>query len=316
MSMPLLTLLFLVGAIVIGFFRKVNVGILAIALALFIGRITGMTDKEIIEGFNASLFIMLVGVTFLFSIVQINGTLDLIAKKAVGLAGKRTWLIPIIVYLIGYGIAAVGPGAIPAIAIIAVFSVPLAIVMGANPIMMGAIGVIGTLAGRFTPITPEGILISSIAGDQGMNNVLIPLLINSTVTTVVLAVLVFIFFKGYKFKGENPIKFNELPKFNSPQIITMIGVVIMIIAVTVLGVNVGLASFVVGALLLLFKVADESEAIKTVPWGVLILITGVGVLMNIVISAGGIDLLASGLASLMTPATAGAITGVTAGAMS
>jgi di/tricarboxylate transporter len=315
-NMPLLSLIFLFAAIFIGFIRKVNVGILAIALAVFIGRIVGMNDTKIIAGFGSSLFIMLVGVTFLFSIVQINGTLDLIAKKAVALAGKRTWLVPVIVYLVGYGVAAAGPGAIPAIAIVSVFAVPLAIVMGASPIMMGAIGVIGTLAGRMTPITPEGILITSLAAKQGMNNVLTPLLINATFTTIVISIAIYVYFKGYKVKGENPIKLSELPKFNTNQIITIIGVAVMIIATTKFQVNVGLASFVVAAILLLLKVADESQCIKAVPWGVLILITGVGVLMNIVITAGGIDLLAKTLAKVMTPKTAGALTGVTAGIMS
>lgn len=315
-NMPLITLIFLFGAIIVGFIRKVNVGIISIALAVLVGRLVGMNDTKIISGFSASLFIMLVGVTYLFSIVQINGTLELIAKKAVAVAGKRTWLIPIIVYMLGYLIAAVGPGAIPAIAIMAVFSVPLAIVMGADPIMLGAIGVIGTLGGRMTAITPEGILISDIATKQGVTNVILPLLSNATISTVILAVLVYVYYKGYKVKGENPLKLSDLPKFNKYQQITILGVVVMIFAVTVLKVNVGLASFLVATILILLKVADEAQCLKAVPWGVLILITGVGVLMNIVISSGGINLLAKTLAKFMNSITAGPIIGITAGLMS
>ena len=38
-------------------------------------------DEEIIKGFNYSLFIMLLGVTYLFSLAQMNGCLELLAKK-------------------------------------------------------------------------------------------------------------------------------------------------------------------------------------------------------------------------------------------
>jgi hypothetical protein len=46
------------------------------------------------------------------------------------------------------------------------------------------------------------------------------------------------------------------------------------------------------------------------------MITGVGVLMKLVISAGGIQLLSTLLSSIMTPQTAAAITGASAGIMS
>lgn len=311
----LLSLIFLVLAIVIGFVRKMNVGIVAIALALVVGKLLGLNDTKIIAGFSASLFLMLAGITFLFSIVQVNGTLELIAKKAVALAGKRTKLIPIVVYLVGFLIAAVGPGAVPAIPIVVMFSVPLAVILETNPIMLAAIGVIGTLAGRMTAITPEGILITSIASKQGITNVISPLLINATISTILLSMFVYVFYKGYKTKGENPLKLSELPKFNKNQIITILGVIVMIFSVTVLKYNVGLTSFLVAAVLLSLKVADEKECFNAVPWGILLLVTGAGVLMNIVILTGGIDLLAKTLSKFMTPATASPIIAITAGAM-
>lgn len=95
--MALLSLGFLVLAIMLGFIRKMNTGLLCIAFALLLGRMAGISDAEIIKGFNASLFLMLLGVTYLFSLAQINGSLDLLAQKVISLAGKRVYLIPIII---------------------------------------------------------------------------------------------------------------------------------------------------------------------------------------------------------------------------
>ena len=43
-------------AIFLGFVKKMNTGLLCIALALLVGRLAGISDDEIIRGFNYSLF--------------------------------------------------------------------------------------------------------------------------------------------------------------------------------------------------------------------------------------------------------------------
>ena len=87
--MALISLVLLLAAILLGFFRHMNTGLVAIGFALLLGRANGISDKEIISGFNTSLFIMLLGVTYLFSLAQLNGALELLAKKVVALAGRR-----------------------------------------------------------------------------------------------------------------------------------------------------------------------------------------------------------------------------------
>lgn len=71
--------------------------------------------------------------------------------------------------------------------------------------------------------------------------------------------------------------------------------------------DVGLTSFFVAAVLILLGVAKEKQALAKIPWGTLLLICGVGVLMNVVIEMGGIDLISEALLAIMTPATAAPI---------
>ena len=121
--MALLSLLFLLLAIFLGFVRKMNTGLLCIAFALVLGRMSGVSDAVIMKGFNSSLFIMLLGVTYLFSMAQINGSLDLLAQKVIALAGRRVYLIPIIIYVFSIVLAALGPGSVPTMAIMMVFCI-------------------------------------------------------------------------------------------------------------------------------------------------------------------------------------------------
>ena len=99
--------------IALAFWRKVNMGVLAFAAALVLGRVLGMTDKEIIGTLSSSLFVTLSGITLLFSVVNSTGAFDMLSKKIVALAGHRIWVLPIIAYLLGFSLSAIGPGAIP-----------------------------------------------------------------------------------------------------------------------------------------------------------------------------------------------------------
>ncbi|OPX81221.1 MAG: hypothetical protein A4E52_02237 [Pelotomaculum sp. PtaB.Bin013] len=81
MNLGVLSLLFVLFAIVLGFVKKMNTGLIAIGLALIIGRIGGISDNDVIAGFNTSLFVMLLGVTYLFSIANCNGTWSSLPKR-------------------------------------------------------------------------------------------------------------------------------------------------------------------------------------------------------------------------------------------
>ena len=88
------------------------------------------------------------------------------------------------------------------------------------------------------------------------------------------------------------------------------------VTVIFMGFDVGLMSYTIAFVLLLFRVADEKKSVASIPWGTLLMISGINMLMALVIQLGGIDLLASGLAKLMSPVTAPGVMGLTAGIMS
>lgn len=316
MELGVLSLLFLLGAIAIGFFRKVNTGLVAIGLSLILGLIGDVSVKDITSGFPTSLFITLLGVMFLFSISQENGTLELLAKKTVSLAGKRTNLIPIIVFIFSAILAAVGPGTIPVMSLMAPYTCALAFSLGYSPLLLGATSVLGAAAGGISPIAPTGILGNSLAGDIGITGIGTPYFINSLIAQTVYFIVIYFVLKGHKMKSDRVLSWKELPKFEKNQMITIVGMSALVIGVIFFKMNVGLLAFTIGVLLLMMKVSNEKRVIAGIPWSTLILVTGVNVLMSVVIKLGGITLLANGLASIMIPSTAPTIIGVTAGIMS
>lgn len=162
MNLGLISLIALLAAIVIGFARNCNVGILCIGFAMLLSIACGIDAKELIKGFSSSLFLQMVGITYLFGVIHGNGTLELLARKMVGLTGKRTHLIPFVMYILGFIICAVGPGAIPSLAIIPVIAIPVALSAGVNPIMTAIIGDLGIMSGRMSPLTPESAVVREL----------------------------------------------------------------------------------------------------------------------------------------------------------
>ena len=146
-SLALISLIVLVAVILIGFFRKVNVGLVAILAVTIFATYIGQKDGTTIKGFSASLFIMLLGVSFLCSIGISNGSLELMSKKFLKLSGGHAIVAPFLIYLIGAGIAAIGPGCVPALGIVAALSLPLGKSTGYNSVMLALIGEIGCGAG-------------------------------------------------------------------------------------------------------------------------------------------------------------------------
>lgn len=318
MDIGLISLLLLVLVVIIGFFKKVNVGLLAIAAAAVLGYVSGLfTGKQIIGGFSTSLFMTLLGVTLFFGIIQENGCIELVMRRVVAMFGKTIWMVPILLFAMAYLVAAIGPGCVPAMAFAAAMAVPLAHESGYHPIMLLIIGNLGTYSGRFSPITPEGVLISGLLEAQGLSISNMSLMLSTLLGTIVLFVVVFIGYKGYQVKGgQSETGTVVTEKLQGKQIVAICSIMVMILMVIVGNVDVGLASFLVSAFLILAGICNEKKDFASVPWNTLIMVCGVGVLMNLVISTGGIDTLANAMSSVMSPWSAAGITGVVAAVMS
>ncbi len=315
--MDILSLIIFLAVIVIAFIRKINVGVLAFAVAVFAVRIFGLSDGDIIGGISASMFMTLFGITFLFAVISSTGALDLLAKKIIALAGTRLWIIPIMVYIAGFVVAGVGPGAIPALAIIPALAVSIAYQVGYNPVMLALIGEAGLMSGRMTPITPEAAIITEAASGAGLEGVMPTILVTQTLVTITLSVILFFLYKGHKLKAPlTPITGIANEKFTGKQIIALMGIVGLMVLIIGFGVNLGLAALLMAVVLVLLKVADDASCIKAVPWTTIVMILGVGALLDIVDQMGGITLMSDGLASIMTSATATPLMGVSAGLMS
>jgi di/tricarboxylate transporter len=309
------SLIILVITIVIGFVKKINMGVLALGFSFILGYLGKISASSIIKGFNSSLFLMLVGVSILFGIAQHNGTLNLIVKKLIRLSGKRAWLIPILMYFVIYFIAFLGAGTITGFALAALFGIPMAKELDADPFLLTTMGQLGSIGGGIVPWAPTGIIGLELAKNANITgNLANTMVLNTFLATAFGAIISYIFLKGYKLKAKELN--SEVLKFNKNQKITLVGILCMVIGVAVFKMNIGLLSIFISIILILLKVGTEKEALGSVPWNTILLISGMGILMSLIVKLGGIKLLADILSLFMNEKTVAGILALSSGILS
>jgi Na+/H+ antiporter NhaD/arsenite permease-like protein len=322
MSGPVLSLIALLVAILISCFTPLNIGALSIGLALIIGYFGDTKIATIVQGFPSNLLLLLAGTTYLFSIAQTNGTLDKVAKYAIKAVRGRAALLPIVLFFLAFGLSAMGPGQITIAALLAGPSMLLAEEVGISPLLMALVVGNGAQAGAMSPLAPPGIISANILAKFGLTGVGGVLWLNMLIVHVAVTILAYFLFGGLKLWKEQDagkaetLRNIQVDPFTKGQWATLGGIGLLVVAALFFKVDVGFAAFLIGALLSLFKVADEQKAIKGMPWNTILMVTGVTVLVNLMSNVGGIDLFAKLIAKMSTAGTVTLVAGFWSGLVS
>src|SRR5213592_94083 len=163
MSLPILSIIALVLAILISCVSRFNVGLLSIAFAFLVGVVFGrMSVAEVMAAFPSSLFLTLIRVMFFFSQAAVNGTLDKITQSSLKLARGRVGMITVIFFFISLVFSSIGPGAIATVAFLAPVAMNLAGRVGISGFLMAIVLCSGANAGTLSPIAPSGVIANNL----------------------------------------------------------------------------------------------------------------------------------------------------------
>lgn len=324
MDPALLSLGALLVAIVVSCTIRLHVGFLAIALAWIVGvYAAGMTANEVMAGFPTRLFLTLAGVTLLFSQAQANGTLDRIAHQAVRYCRGNVGVIPIMFFILSFGMSSIGPGNIATTALVAPMAMAVAGQVGVPAFLMAIMVGNGANAGSLSPIAPTGVIVNGVMADIGLDGYEQLTYLNNMMAHVVIAFTAYFMFGGWRLLGRYHEGAVVVPAstdqaegspsgsvtFTSVHWITIAVIGSLVTSVVFLDVQVGLGAFAGAVLLSLLRVGDELEAVQIMPWRVIMMVCGVTVLINVLDETGGLDLFTQVLAGLSTPQS---VTGIIA----
>ena len=321
MSLAVISVVALTVAVIISCVTTVNVGVLALGMAWIVGvYIGGLPINTVIAGFPTALFLTLTGVTLLFSLAQCNGTLDKVAHHAVRACRGNQGVMPIMFFVLAAAIASMGPGNISTAALMAPMAMSTAARSGIPLFLMAIMVGNGANAGSLSPFAPTGIIVNGLMARIGMDGFQTQTYLANLFAHVVVAFSGYFLFGGWKlFRAPAPRAAGDtdvaLPataadrSFDRRQWATIGVIGALITGAIFFNINVGFGAFVGAAVLVLTRCADDTEAIRRMPWRVIVMVTGVTVLIAILEKAQGIDLLVSLVAKV---STASSVTGVVA----
>jgi Na+/H+ antiporter NhaD/arsenite permease-like protein len=104
--------------------------------------------------------------------------------------------------------------------------------------------------------------------------------------------------------------------FEWNQKLTLALIAAMMVSVAVFKIDVGMAAITAAAIITLCRAADEEQAVKTMPWNVILMVCGVTVLISILEKKGGMDLFTSILARFSTQTSVTGVMGFVTGLIS
>ena len=308
-------------AIVLGYKTGINTGLFAMIFGYVIGCIgLQLAPKTIIAAWPISTMFSIMTITFFYSFALINGTLEKLARYLLYYSRKFPSMLPYMLFFVAAFISALGAGNFAVVA----FMAPLTLMICEEIHMSKLIGAIaincGSLAGGNFMTSNLGIVFRGLMDEAvgsgeyitSFNSFLCSGLIFgiSILFSLILLTEFRFFTKHGKSIGTN-ITFEKPEPFTEKQRINLILMIIMLASVLIFPIlsallpnvaiigtingyiDVSLIAVIFAVLALVFDLAPQKEAIAKVPWNTIIMVCGVGILIQVAIMGGTVDLMAS-----------------------
>lgn len=323
----ILSLVALFSAIALSIFSQLNVGLLGLGLAYLLGAVLlGIPPKGLYSSFPSSLFLTLLGLTFLFGHARVNGTLDRLAGWAVQLTGGRIGLMPITFFGLAVLLGTMGAGNIGSVALLAPIAMEVAAELSIPPFLMALMVACGGNATAFSPIAPTGVIAASFMQRIGLADHAWHTYAQCLLAHVVFGFGGYLLFGGLRLLRDPPSAEQSerlqqiLIQHRQPLALrhaaTLLVLFGMLLLIARFRWDVGPVALGAALLLSLTRLGDERAALATIPWETILIVCGMSVLMSILERTGGIELCTRALSHLSTPRTAPGVMGLLTGALS
>ncbi|MFF8398547.1 SLC13 family permease [Streptomyces sp. NPDC016172] len=334
MSPELISILVLVVVFVIATTRSVNMGALAFAAAFAVGGLVADLDADgIFAGFPGDLFVVLVGVTYLFAIARANGTTDWLVHAAVRLVRGRVALIPWVMFALTGALTAIGAVSPAAVAIVAPIALSFATRYGISPLLMGAMVVHGAQAGGFSPISIYGSIVNGIVEREKLPGNEVVLFLASLAANVVIAAVVYVACGGLKLWAREdqtagdraagaarvgaaaprtaeprtdppssaPTSTSETTRLTPARTATLASLLALVVAVLVFDLDAGLTAITLAVVLSTAWPEDSRQATGQIAWPTVLLICGVLTYVGVLDEMGTITWAGEGVGGIGIP---------------
>ncbi|EPW3854611.1 SLC13 family permease [Acinetobacter baumannii] len=316
--MTALMLMALAVSIGLGYKTKINIGFFTIAFAYLIGCFgMGLKPSEVIELWPVKIFFIILSVTLFYNFALANGALEKLASHLLYKCRKFPQFLPLAIFFAATIIAGLGAGFYTVLAFMAPITLLLCKKTNMNMIIGGMAANYGALAGANFMTSQSGIIFRSLMENTGITSqTAFSYSSGIFVLTLIIPIAVLGIYTLWNRKSnsiviedQKPEPFDKKQKQSIFLIILMMSIVLVfpilhlvfpdVKTISFLNSKIDIAFLAItfSLISLLMKLADEKKVIALVPWGTLIMICGVGMLIALGVKLGIITTLSEWLAS-------------------
>ncbi|MEH1439769.1 SLC13 family permease [Acinetobacter baumannii] len=316
--MTALMLMALAVSIGLGYKTKINIGFFTIAFAYLIGCFgKGLKPSEVIELWPVKIFFIILSVTLFYNFALANGALEKLASHLLYKCRKFPQFLPLAIFFAATIIAGLGAGFYTVLAFMAPITLLLCKKTNMNMIIGGMAANYGALAGANFMTSQSGIIFRSLMENTGITSqTAFSYSSGIFVLTLIIPIAVLGIYTLWNRKSnsiviedQKPEPFDKKQKQSIFLIILMMSIVLVfpilhlvfpdVKTISFLNSKIDIAFLAItfSLISLLMKLADEKKVIALVPWGTLIMICGVGMLIALGVKLGIITTLSEWLAN-------------------
>lgn len=327
-SIVILFVVFLIGTV-----RPVNLGALALVATFGVGALVAGEDVDtIVSGFPADIFILLFGVTYLFAIASLNGTIEWLVNSVAKLVRGHAALIPWAIFFVAAIPTTAGALGPAGVALLAPISLRLAKRYDINPRLAGLMVVHGSAAGNFSPLNVLGVIVNGTVERSGLPTNPIALFAANFAYNVVLGAVIYLVFGGMRHVREmrarklsvsvaggpgaataaggsaatgetvpNEPDDEPPPRLTMVSSVTLLGIVAVACGALVFDLDIGMLAVAVAVLLNAVFPATSKGAVGKVAWPTILLICGIITYVALLQRMGTVKMIGDSVASVSSP---------------
>lgn len=335
MSFPCALALIVLVAIIIGLKFKINLGILGLVSAYLCGSVIGgLSASSILGLWPISVMTQVICIMLFFSVAMNNGTFKVLADKMIYSGRKVAPLIPFLLYLAIFVVAAVGTGSTA----VYIMALPIYLVAKQVKIKPGFFPIIiisGLNGGAWQIFSRDGAMAGGILADSGFAAeeaaaISSKMGLHYFLTSLVLFAVGYVIFRGWKCEAlvtEKPEPFTKQQKIT----LGLVGAFIAVYLIpTILGnfitsdlltavnlrINLFMLACVFALICILLKLSTIKEMIDSVPWMALITVGGMGTFISVCNKLGLVDFLSTVISNNISVSLVPSVLAICAGFMS
>jgi len=311
-----LSLALLALALILAIWRRINIGLLALAATFVLALTAHLTAEDVYEAFPGSIFVLLVGVSLLFGHLERSGALTWFVDRVYRLIGERTHLIPWAGFLIGAVLSSLGAFATAPITLLVPTIAHLSRRFPRSFLISELAVVIGANSAGLSPLNPAGAVIRKVADQHHISYQ--PWLIWALSLAMAAAVVLVLQIGLARFRGpaagQNPqdIAADAQP-YTRPLVIVdedaarglrpayaitaAASLLVFVLFVVFAKTDVGLTAVALVIVLQLLFRPEEKKLLRSVPWPSVLLLCGLLTYLGALQSIGTMDTIQAGLES-------------------